>query len=125
MADAAMLALSQPCSIAAASDHAVRASSVCTPAHVAVIHAVCCLAQLPDQYHGVQILLQVFKQSGLGRIETEMGAEFDPNLHNALFEVPTDDVPAGCVCTVTKTGYTLNGRVIRAADVGVARPATE
>lgn len=67
------------------------------------------------------MLLNVFRQSGLSRIETEAGTEFDPNLHNAIFEVPGTDVPAGCIVTVTKSGYTLNGRVIRAADVGVAR----
>lgn len=78
-------------------------------------------------YNGValseKVMLKVFKENGLERIEADIGGEFDPNLHNALFEVPTAEVEAGAIAAVTKTGYTLNGRVLRAADVGVARAA--
>jgi len=49
--------------------------------------------------------------------------KFDPNLHNALFEVPSEDVDPGTIVNVQKKGYFLNGRVIRPAYVGIARRA--
>lgn len=47
--------------------------------------------------------------------------KFDPNLHNALFQVPTGDVEPGTVVNVIKRGYLLHHRVLRAADVGVSK----
>lgn len=65
--------------------------------------------------------MKLFEKKGIARIEAAPGSAFDPNMHNAIFELPTTDVEAGCIAAVTKTGYSLNGRVIRAADVGVAK----
>jgi molecular chaperone GrpE len=53
-------------------------------------------------------------------IEPE-GKKFDPNLHEVLFEVPDETVPAGTVKQVVETGYTIGDRVLRAAKVGVSR----
>ena len=50
---------------------------------------------------GMCIRLQVFKQNGLERYEA-LGEQFDPNLHNALFEIPDPSKPAGTVAIVTK-----------------------
>jgi len=53
-----------------------------------------------------------------------LGEEFDANIHMALFNVPIpagSDAKAGQVAAVTKVGYTLADRVIRAAEVGVYR----
>ena len=35
--------------------------------------------------------------------------------------MPTSEVEPGAISVVTKTGYTLNGRVVRVADVGIAK----
>lgn len=70
----------------------------------------------------MQVMLKIFQENGLEKVETEVGGEFDPNIHNAMFEVPTADIEAGRVAAVIKAGYTLNGRVIRAAGVGIAKP---
>lgn len=67
-------------------------------------------------------MMKVFKENGLEAVDCEVGAVFDPNVHNAMFEVPDSSVEAGKVAAIVKRGYTLKGRVIRAADVGVARP---
>ncbi|EFN57477.1 hypothetical protein CHLNCDRAFT_11196, partial [Chlorella variabilis] len=49
-----------------------------------------------------------------------LGDKFDPNLHNALFEVPDATKDPGTVAVVVKRGYELNERVVRAAEVGVS-----
>lgn len=51
------------------------------------------------------------------------GQKFDPNLHEALFEVPDESVPAGTVVQVVEAGYAIGERVLRPAKVGVARGA--
>lgn len=43
---------------------------------------------------------------------------FDPNFHDALYEVPDSTKPAGTIAQVVKVGYKLQDRVIRAAQVG-------
>jgi molecular chaperone GrpE len=67
-----------------------------------------------------KILLQVLKKQGVEQFNPE-GDKFDPNLHNALFEVPDGTKEAGVVAVVTKRGYRLHERVIRPAEVGVTR----
>ena len=57
---------------------------------------------------------------GVKKIEPE-GAKFDPNLHEALFEIPNPDVPNGTVVQVVEAGFTIGDRVLRPAKVGVAR----
>ena len=49
------------------------------------------------------------------------GKKFDPNLHEALFEVPDESVPAGTVLQVVETGYAIGERVLRPAKVGISR----
>jgi molecular chaperone GrpE len=71
---------------------------------------------------GVQIMLKIFKENGLEAVESEVGQDFDPRAHNAMFEIPTADVEPGRIAAIVKRGYVLNGRVIRATDVGVAKP---
>lgn len=53
-------------------------------------------------------------------IEAE-GARFDPNRHEALFEIPDETKPAGTVAQVVEQGYTIGERVLRPAKVGVTR----
>jgi len=67
-------------------------------------------------------LNQVFKRHGLERINpTETKEKFDPNLHEALFQVPAPDKDPNIVMVVQKVGYTLQSRTIRPALVGVSR----
>jgi molecular chaperone GrpE len=50
-----------------------------------------------------------------------LGAKFDPNLHEALYEIPDESKPAGTVAQVMEQGYTIGERVLRPAKVGVTR----
>ena len=49
------------------------------------------------------------------------GGRFDPNFHQAMYEVPDPSVPAGTVVQVVQSGYTIGDRVLRPALVGVAK----
>ena len=57
---------------------------------------------------------------GVKRMEA-MGARFDPNQHEALFEIPDESQPAGTVAQVIEPGYSIGDRVLRPAKVGVTR----
>ena len=53
-------------------------------------------------------------------VET-VGSRFDPNRHEALFEMPDETVPSGTVVQQVETGYVIGDRVLRPAKVGVSR----
>lgn len=53
----------------------------------------------------------------------EPGEEFDPSIHEALMQQPSDEVETATVFLVMQPGYRLGDRVIRAARVGVQAPA--
>jgi molecular chaperone GrpE len=57
---------------------------------------------------------------GVKKLEPQ-GTKFDPNLHEALFEVPDETVPNGTVVQVVEDGYAIGDRVLRPAKVGVSR----
>jgi molecular chaperone GrpE len=65
-------------------------------------------------------MLNVFERHGIKRIDPK-GERFDPHFHQAVFEVPTDDEPPGTVVQVLQAGFSIGGRVLRPAMVGVAR----
>lgn len=73
---------------------------------------------------GVEItekaLLQALERYGVKAIEA-IGAKFDPNLHQAMFEVPNPDVPNGTVVQVVQQGFVIADRVLRPALVGIAK----
>ena len=70
-------------------------------------------------------LLNVFERHGIRRVEA-LGQKFDPNMHQAMFEVPTAEQPPGTVVQVMQDGYAIGGRCLRPALVGVARaPAND
>src|SRR5260370_20456203 len=50
-----------------------------------------------------------------------LGAKFDPNFHQAIFEVSGANVPAGSIAQVIQPGYMIGERVLRPAIVGVAK----
>jgi len=49
------------------------------------------------------------------------GQRFDPNRHQAMFEVPNIEVPNGTVVQVVQTGYVIGDRTLRPALVGVSK----
>ena len=49
------------------------------------------------------------------------GQKFDPNFHQAIFEVPDETLPAGTVSQVVQSGWTIGDRVLRPAMVGVSK----
>lgn len=64
----------------------------------------------------------ILEKHNISRIEP-LGEPFDPNQHEAVFEVPGSDYPAGTVAQVLQPGYLLNDRLLRPAMVGVAKGA--
>jgi molecular chaperone GrpE len=65
-------------------------------------------------------LLQMLETHGVKAIDTADG-KFDPNLHQAIAEVPGLGKPAGNIVEVVQQGFTLNGRLLRPSMVTVAR----
>ena len=59
-------------------------------------------------------------KQGVTKLQPQ-GQKFDPNMHEALFEVPDPSVPAGTVVQVVEDGYSIGERCLRPAKVGVAR----
>ena len=49
------------------------------------------------------------------------GEKFDPNVHQAMYEVPDPSVPAGTIAQVVQSGYMIGDRVLRPALVAVAK----
>ncbi len=65
-------------------------------------------------------LLTVLDRHGVKRI-TATGQQFDPHVHEALYEIPDASVPHGTVLHEVQTGYTIHERTLRPARVGIAR----
>src|SRR6201982_2723840 len=51
------------------------------------------------------------------------GEKFDPNVHQAMYEIPDPSVPAGTIAQVIQSGYMIGERVLRPALVAVAKGA--
>jgi molecular chaperone GrpE len=49
------------------------------------------------------------------------GEKFDPNFHQAMFEMPDETLPSGTVTKVVQSGWTIGERVLRPAMVGVSK----
>ena len=65
-------------------------------------------------------LLNVLERHGVTRIDP-LGQRFDPNCHQAMYEVQNADVPEGTVVDVMQSGYTIGDRCLRPALVAVAK----
>jgi molecular chaperone GrpE len=65
-------------------------------------------------------LLKVLEKHGVKKFEP-IGQKFDPNLHQAMYEVPDPSLPNGTVAQVVQAGYMIGERVLRPALVGVAK----
>jgi len=75
-------------------------------------------------FNGIELiqrkLQSVLEAEGVKRIEAE-GADFDPNFHEAISQEPVDGAESGRVVEVVLNGYMLGDRVVRPAQVKVAK----
>ena len=63
----------------------------------------------------------VFKKHGIERVAAK-GLPLDPNMHQAMMEIPSDEEP-GTVVQEIQAGYMIKDRLLRPALVGVAKKA--
>lgn len=68
-------------------------------------------------------LLNAFGKHKIEKVEPETGEKFNPNLHQAMFEAPIPGAANGTVIEVMQPGFTIAGRLLRPALVGVAKAA--
>ncbi|MCP8304384.1 MAG: nucleotide exchange factor GrpE [archaeon] len=72
---------------------------------------------------GVEIVLKELKETlrkeGLEEIDA-VGDTFDPNLHDAVDKIETNDYPTNTIVEEIRKGYLLNGKLIRPSMVKVA-----
>lgn len=80
--------------------------------------------EVKNLYEGVDMTRNVFEKTlakhGIEKIDP-MGQQFDPNMHEATFEIPQPDKEPGTIFHVQQPGYTLNARVLRPAKVGLVK----
>ena len=69
-------------------------------------------------------LVKVMDTNNIKRIDPS-GEPFDPNFHEAMYEVPDSGFSNGTVAQVVQPGYRLHDRLLRPARVGVAKDAEE
>jgi molecular chaperone GrpE len=65
-------------------------------------------------------LIATLERHGVRPIDTSSG-KFDPNLHQAIAQVPGEGRPAGAIVHVVEPGYLIADRLLRPAMVTVAR----
>ena len=71
----------------------------------------------------LELLEQAFTKFGIEEVSV-VGQAFDPELHQAMSTVETDECEPNTVTEVAQKGYLLNGRLIRPAMVMVSKPKT-
>ena len=80
--------------------------------------------QIQSVIEGVELtardLEAMLGRHGVKRLDPK-GQKFDPNFHQAIFEVPDETMPAGAVSQVVQSGWTIGDRVLRPAMVGVSK----
>ena len=62
---------------------------------------------------------KILSDAGLEQIDPT-GAEFDPNMHEALMQQPSETIPEGHVVTVFQKGYKLKNKILKTAKVIVS-----
>jgi molecular chaperone GrpE len=67
-------------------------------------------------------LNNIFARHGIQKVDP-LNQPFDPNFHQAMFEVPTADAEPGMVVQVMQIGFTIHDRLLRPALVGVSKKA--
>ena len=66
-------------------------------------------------------VFNVFNKYGIAPIEA-LGQKLDPNKHQAMLEIPTNEVEPGTVVQVLQSGFLIKDRLLRPALVAVAKP---
>ena len=83
-------------------------------------------AKLKALIEGVELtereLMKVLEKNGVKKFSPE-GEKFDPNVHQAMYEVQDTPLPPGHVAQVIQAGYMLGDRILRPALVGVTKAA--
>jgi molecular chaperone GrpE len=83
-------------------------------------------SQMQALIEGVELtereLLKALEKHGVKKFSPQ-GEKFDPNLHQAMFELESAEVPPGYVAQVIQAGYMIGERVLRPALVAVAKAA--
>ena len=83
------------------------------------------VTKLRDGFEGVERAFHaLLERNGIQR-QDPTGLQFDANLHQAMAEQPSADQPGGTVLQAWTPAWTLNGRLLRAAMVVVAKAAPE
>ncbi|CAL8468666.1 g8206 [Coccomyxa elongata] len=70
------------------------------------------------------ILVKYLEANGVEKIDPTLGEKLDPNKHEAVYQVSDPTKEPGTIAAVLKKGYSLNGRVLRPAEVGAVRKPT-
>lgn len=65
-------------------------------------------------------LAEALRKEGLKEVEAAQGVRFDPEFHEAVLAVPSDEIPEGHVTQLLQKGYRLGDRLLRAAKVAVS-----
>ena len=89
-------------------------------------------SSLPEQIKNLIVGLEIVEKEILVTLEKHnvklidpMGKKFDYNLHQAMFEVPTNEEEPGKVVEVSQKGYVLHDRLVRPAMVGISKKIDE
>ncbi len=81
--------------------------------------------KLEDFLKGVELIfnkfLGILKKKGVKEIETAAGQPFNPEIHEAMTQIETDEIEEGMVAQVFQKGYYLHDRVLLAVKVAVAK----
>ena len=74
---------------------------------------------------GVSLTIESFKAAlakhGVKMIETSVGGEFNPEIHNAMSYVESDSIASGFIAQIYQNGYMYNERILRPAMVLIAK----
>ena len=65
-------------------------------------------------------LLEIFKRNKIEKIEPIIGDKFDPKLHQAMMEAPSDEIQKGHILEVLTVGFLIGDRLLRASNVTVS-----
>ena len=65
-------------------------------------------------------LLEIFKRNKIEKIEPIIGDKFDPKLHQAMMEAPSDEIEKGHIVGVLTVGFLIGDRLLRASNVTVS-----
>ena len=65
-------------------------------------------------------LLEIFKRNKIEKIEPISGDKFDPKLHQAMMEAPSDEIEKGHILGVLTVGFMIGDRLLRASNVTVS-----